>query len=161
MDKQLVVGLKELPEIKPVENESFVKPRYGLWTSTYRPHNKYASAWVEWCVTEMPKWIKNKPAILLEVKDYIKVFEIDTQHQLQELYALFPSKLGFKTYSLKFIDWERVAKYYDGVHLTEAGQWRTRYSKPINLNGWDCESTLWFRDVFKSWKRYKGKLIRC
>ena len=29
----------------------------------------------------------------------------------------------------------------------------TRFSTPLSLHGWDCESTLWFQDVFESVKR--------
>jgi len=51
------------------------------------------------------------------------------------------------------MDWEEIAKHYDGVMLTEAGQVHTRYSRPLSLYGWDCESTVWFRDVFEGVKK--------
>jgi len=51
------------------------------------------------------------------------------------------------------MDWERISKEYDAVMLTEDGQVHTRFSRPLSLYGWDCESTVWFRDVFESVKK--------
>ena len=51
------------------------------------------------------------------------------------------------------MDWEQISKEYDAVMLTEEGEIITRFSTPLSLHGWDCESTLWFRDVFESVKR--------
>jgi hypothetical protein len=51
---------------------------------------------------------------------------------------------------LRGLDFERMrADGYDGVHLTEQGQWRTRLTE-LNLYGWDCESTIWLRWAFTS-----------
>ncbi len=37
-----------------------------------------------------------------------------------------------------------MARDYDGLHLTEKGQWDTHMGR-TNLYGWDMESTLWFK----------------
>ena len=45
------------------------------------------------------------------------------------------------------MDFERLAQDYDALQLTRDGYLRTR-SMPV-LDGWDCESSLWFRWVFQ------------
>jgi hypothetical protein len=52
------------------------------------------------------------------------------------------------------IDFERLANDFDGLHLTESGVCEVAshywpYFNIENLYGWDVESTLWFRWVFK------------
>lgn len=162
---QLAVGVKELPAITRVKNQIFVKPLGGFWTSTYLSKGKFASEWVEWCHSEEPEWIKNKeeekPAVLLEVSPSARIYTIDSVSQLKWLQDKYPhpehEKWGWGNFAL--LDWERIAQDYDGVHLTSRGQWATRHGSP-NLYGWDCESTIWFRNVFSKVTRYQGKLVR-
>jgi len=56
------------------------------------------------------------------------------------------------------LDWEEIAKHYDAIMLTEKGEKETRYTNP-SLYGWDCESTLWFRNVFKKIKKIKWRKL--
>jgi hypothetical protein len=41
-----------------------------------------------------------------------------------------------------------MAKEYDAVHLTVAGELATRDSTPAKLEGWEMESIYWMRWVF-------------
>jgi len=141
----------------------FVKPRGGLWTSTYHSRGKFASDWVEWCYYEMPEWIYPN-AFLLDIKEDARIYIIDTFEDLEQLLNLYPSNLVDKIGNIlssmfALIDWESVSEDYDGVNLTRNGQIRTRFSRP-SLYGWDSESTLWFRNVFSKIRKYKGKLVR-
>ena len=43
----------------------------------------------------------------------------------------------------RFVDFEQcLADDIDAIHLTSNGEMATRFSKPTNLYGWDCESVL-------------------
>ena len=141
---------EEFREIEPVRNTKFIKPVGGLWTSTYTPEEEYPSAWVEWCVREEPEWIKDVNFFLLVLKDNARVYVIDSFEDLKHLYSRFGISSEFR---FTVMDWEEIAKHYDAVMLTEAGQVHTRFSHPLSLYGWDCESTVWFRDVFESVKK--------
>ena len=150
-------------KILPVKNMICypVKPSGGLWTSTYTPDDEYPSAWVKWCVREQPKWIEGVNLFLLIPKDNVNVFIIDSFNDLKYLCERFMWPKADSISDVKIfapLDWEEIAKHYDGVMLTEKGEKETRYSNP-SLNGWDCESTLWFRNVFKSIQNI-GKLDR-
>ena len=141
---------KEFGKIEPVKNTKFIKPVGGLWTSTYTPEEEYQSAWIEWCIREEPEWIKDVNFFLLVPKEDAQIYVIDCYEDLEQLYSKFgiSSEVG-----LTVMDWEEIAKHYDGVMLTEAGQVHTRFSHPLSLYGWDCESTVWFRDVFEGVKK--------
>lgn len=162
-------AIDRIEEMDPVKNQLHVKPLGGLWTSTYQPTGKFASGWIEWCYSEEPEWI-TEHAFLLEVKPDARIYTIDSQSDVLQLlnkYKLYRLRsesgklidvmdLGM---SMAILDWEKIAQDYDGVHLTEEGQWRTRLARP-GLYGWDCESTIWFRNVFSRITLYKGKLVR-
>lgn len=50
-------------------------------------------------------------------------------------------------------DFERMAEEYDGLHLTEEAAGSLHLSYPLDMNSWDCESTVWFRWVFSEVSR--------
>jgi hypothetical protein len=144
---------------KPIRVESPIprpKPRGGLWTSTW--HEEYGGGWVQWCLSEEfecdrsdPTWPK---CWLLDPAPDARVYTIDSYADLQALVDRFPHRYDYEDRGFgAHVDlqprWLSVAEHYDGVHLTDAGQWATRLSHPLNLYGWDCESTLWFRWSFE------------
>lgn len=54
------------------------------------------------------------------------------------------------------LDFECLSAEYDGLHLTNEGYLRTRTTRSgPALVGWDCESTLWFRWIFREWHEVK------
>ena len=154
---QLFVYESELgvpaPIIKPVTNDSFggVKPKNGLWTSTYDP--ECGSAWVQWNFSERFAGIRKND--LLYFHAYVlypqeaKVAVIDTLEDLENLIEKyrFKTEVPFRFFGTESLDFEALSQDYDALHLTEKGQWATRHGSP-NLYGWDVESTLWFRDCF-------------
>jgi len=147
-------GPLKLPLIvPPVRNDPIIgtKPTGGFWTSTYTPFSKYCSAWLEWCAYEEPEWMTEHCYIVTPKKN-IRVYVIDSYRDLE---LLIESDFRYKPsgdIQPVFVspDWEKMSQYWDAVMLTEKGERETRYTQPINLYGWDCESTLWFRDVFES-----------
>lgn len=132
-------------KFEPVVNRehSWTKPKSGgLWTSP--PHPTHGSHWIDWCVNES---FGERPFHLWELvaTEPVNAFVVDTYADLQALYDRFG--IGENEYDHGF-DFEAIGREYDALHLTDEGQWRTRLSMPLNLYGWDCESTLWFRWVF-------------
>lgn len=118
---------------------SFNKPRYPhvLWASP--ADSDYG--WQQWCNDEgfgdldpMRRW-------MIELLPSARLLTIDTLFDLQCLVAAYP---GEHLHLSTDIAWPLVARDYDAVHLTEAGQWATRMTVP-DLYGWDCESLAIFR----------------
>jgi hypothetical protein len=143
------------PTIAPITNRDFfIKPNGGLWTSTLVDGS---SAWVEWCRAEEFGEPDAQHWYVLEPDPAARVYIIDSLADLNRLIAMYPHPdKEQRLYSRFFgyIDFEAVSQDYDAIHLTEAGQWATRYSEP-SLNGWDCESTVWFRWCFTSIEQFR------
>ena len=148
-----------LPEVAAVKN-CFVKPRGGLWTSSYVDSK---SAWVD---AHQDMFEESRGSayelswFLLEPDPAARVLVIDTLDDLREVLAehLYHPYPGLDLDSMlgAWPDFERIAERWDAMHLTEAGQWRTRLTIP-SLYGWDSESTLWFRWCFKDCRRIEGQ----
>lgn len=121
----------------------------GLWTSSERPGG--VSDWMRWCVVEGYKG----PAFhvwRLHPDPVARVFVIAGLAELLALAERYPSRCPIRSERI-YPDWTALAADYDAVHLTEAGQWATRLTRPANLYGWDCESTLWLRWAFAAVER--------
>lgn len=148
LSKQLHTGKTVLNAsmITPVRGSSW-KPYGGLWTSTY--DFRHGSGWVQWCLGEefhVPKggrW----DGVVLTPRDDARILTIDTFEDLQQANHKYPDTSPISKIT-PHLDYTHIAQDYDGVHLTEEGQWRTRLTFPLSLYGWDCESTLWFRWCF-------------
>lgn len=155
-EPQLYVG-EERPSLelfKPIENRDFVKPSGGLWTSTY--DSRYGSAWVEWCKQErfgfgengyFPSWIVHPVAVS-------SLLVIDSYEDLEGAAKYYRRKDRPQIGSMTSLNFEEMAKDFDGMRLTAKGQAETRLTMPESLYGWDCESTVWFR-----WAFFKVKSI--
>jgi len=141
--------LLDKDKFNPIKNrEGFSKPKGGLWASPYYPNRKYVSAWHEWCDCEQSDWLTND-SVVLELKDDIRCFVIDSQRDLIKLFYIVGEArsdyLCFMNSILKVLDFENAAKMFDAIYLTEKGQWETRMPlqrQQYNLYGWDCESIL-------------------
>jgi hypothetical protein len=84
---------------------------------------------------------------VLEPDPGARVLVINSLADLTKLLARFPAPLTYPGSHFIYPDFERIATLYDGIQLTERGQWKTRLTIPT-LYGWDTESTLWFRWCF-------------
>ena len=179
LSTQLWVGVKNHPPInekmiQPIGNNGAlgIKGSGGLWTSTWLGEER-GSEWIEWCVGE--GW--GCPAdyiwygYLLEPKNDLNILVIDT---LKDMHMMFDT-YGYRQFpdipqlEQEALDFESMAKDYDGLRLTSHGQVVTRHGfswfgedyfneelkdewrekKMRNLYGWDAESTLHFRWNFK------------
>lgn len=156
MQVQLAV-MNDVPEeskFNPVKNQSYdhnMKPEGCFWTSSWIEEEK-RSDWVRWCLSEDFEDSYAHPWYLLSVRPDARIYHIDSQIDLWELWTKYqrfdlPRHNPFHTH---WIDWEKVAQDYDGVHLTEKGNAECHWGDPIDLNCWDVESTVWFRWVFES-----------
>lgn len=126
---------KYLPDmIKPVKNELWVKPKGGgLWTSPIDS----IWGWKDWNKSEQYMECDEKISFKIQLKEDCKVFVIDCLDDLLSAPLIHDS-----CSQNKYIDFEKVAQSYDCIWLTEQGQRKTRFSRPVNLYGWDCETVL-------------------
>ena len=179
LSTQLWVGSEEQfplneERFKPARNNGAfgIKGTGGLWTSTWLGEDK-GSDWIQWCLGEgwgCPadyKW----NGYILEPKDDVNILVINSLKDMHELFDAY----GYKQFpdipelDREALDFESMAKEYDGMRLTSHGQFVTRHGfswfgenyfneelkeewkqkKMRNLYGWDCESTFHFRWNFK------------
>ncbi|PES54361.1 hypothetical protein [Bacillus thuringiensis] len=158
MKKQLFVGeLAPCEEfITDIKNEPLMnKPRGGLWTSTFINEEK-GSDWVMWCDYADFSTQTNTKSWLLTPSKSAKIAIVDSVKDLKELTEKYKARSDFPLLGIEglmqrfdyLIDYEKLSQDYDGFRLTEKGQAETRFSHPYNLNGFDCESTVWFRWCF-------------
>jgi len=136
------------PSRRTLAHAIFCKPDDGLWTSSWRGP-RAGSDWVQWCLLEgvgVPdggRWRAHR----LRVAPTARVYTIDRLDDLVALVERYPSANPWGL-GQQWPSWTDVAQDFDGVHLTRAGQARTRFSFPTSLYGWDVESTVWFRWAF-------------
>lgn len=132
------------------ESKASRKPRSGgLWTSTFLGMGQI-SGWAQWCRDET--FGHDKARLWLLTPDpEANVVHVDTLadlHDLHERYGITET-FGEGRYTDHQLDWSAMVDVgVDAMHLTDEGQWATRLSHPIDLYGWDCESTLWLRWAF-------------
>lgn len=160
MKLQLHIGTTKPSFRKKVRNMPWWhKPHPGtaLWTSTYT--KRYTSDWYQYAISsEILRPMAGAKFWLLEPKSDVRVFTVNNMDDLIELKRRYSQELpeleGGKVelLSLWGLDFERLARDYDALHLTKNGERQTRFgllfAQP-SLWGWDCESTVWFRNVFK------------
>lgn len=131
------------------------KPMGGLWASTYVPDE--GSAWTRWCEGEHwgcpPEAEGLWRGWLLRPRPQARVLVVDTLADLQALCARYPAPplqlapTGIFA-EIPGLDFNALSKDADALHLTEDGEWRTRFTVPT-LYGWDCESTVFFHWCFE------------
>jgi hypothetical protein len=123
----------EFSKIAPIENKAWVKPSGGLWTS---PINS-EWGWKEWCAAENFSDCRQENSFTVRLVRQARVFMIDSYKDLMSC-PLVPSSYS----SNKSLNFQSIAMDYDAIWLTEKGQNETRFSVPVNLYGWDCETVL-------------------
>ena len=120
--------------VRPIRNIDWrSKPLGGYWMS---PIDSIYS-WKEWCLEEdfrSDKYFES--SVKLEFKDDAKIYIIDSYSDLEKL-----SYINYREL-IPTLDFEKISKEYDAIWLTVKGEQVTRFSKPISLYGWDCESVL-------------------
>ncbi len=120
--------------IRPVVNGKITKPRGGLWTSPV-----YSDwSWKHWCREENFRKIDESVSFKLGFKLEAKILIINSIKDLEVL----PKRKDI-AFELA-VDFEKLAKKYDGIWLTEVGEKATRFSESLDLWGWDVETVLIF-----------------
>jgi hypothetical protein len=148
---QLFFGNEPKKELmNPIKND-WIKPTGGLWSSTLENGK---SDWVEWCENERFFTTDSRDGWLLIPKVNIKLFEVNSYRDLENLYKNYSV---IKNDNYRIIDFEKMSNDFDGIHLTHKGRTETRCSRPYHLNAWDVESTNWFRWCFDEVK-YIGEI---
>lgn len=115
------------------------KPRCGgFWASTLLPETENYSAWAKWGICEDFLLERLNQAVVFALSPKAKIYEINSVQDLTTLLDKYshPALVG------RQIDFEKLSKVYDAIHLTERGQIATRMSYPDDLYGWDVESYL-------------------
>lgn len=121
--------------VKPIKNRFFInKPHGGLWTSPINSN----FGWKDLCETVNFEDCKKEESFLLKLHDYANILIINSFEDLVKLPT--NKKISFPLYSC--LDFEKISEQYDAIWLTEKGENETRFSEPINLYHWDCESVL-------------------
>lgn len=126
---------------------------------------------MQWCLGEewgVPRGKIWNSTILTPDPEAI-VYTIDNYDDFLYLFNNYhKTQVMIKDYEYHSVDWETLAKVYDGIHLTDEGQWRTRFAPTkgydlgdmfvyADLYGWDCESTLWLKWKFSAIKHIGKK----
>lgn len=117
------------------------KPK-GLWVSV-----KGEMDWREWCEAESfgldrLKW--RSVITLSSVANILHIRSVGELDAFDELYGR-DERIGTSDYSKRIIDWEHVAKEYDGI-LIAPYQWERRFDGRVSdwYYGWDCASgVIW------------------
>ena len=153
MKPQLFYGYKpEKEKMKEISNSSLgSKANGGLWTSTYENGK---SEWVQWCENAQFFTTDSDDGWLLIPNENSRILTVDNENDFANIYKEYGTHTD---YNFPILDFEKMSRDYDGLHLTSEGQWETRWSFPYNLHGWDCESTFWFRWCFDEVK-YIGEI---
>ena len=150
-------GTLNLEMMTPVGNDGgSEKPNGGLWTSTYNPKNPHTpSDWVRWCVSQ--DFGITAYCNIIEIKPSARIYTIDKYDDLKKLGERFPHPVTRRRVGggvRRFVNWVKISKVYDAVHLTHRGVGATLSGwgdeRELSFGGWDVESTVWFRDVFES-----------
>ena len=127
------------------------KPEMGvLWTSSIRDDiDGGKTDWEEFVDSEQfDKPIKD--SFVVAPEDDAKILSIESEDDLQFLQENYASS-GPEDFVV--IDWDAVSKDYDAVHVSEEAARELKLAGVANnsatLDGWDVESTAWFRKKFK------------
>jgi hypothetical protein len=135
----------------------WVKPhsQTGLWTSpvTARAADGAPtdSAWLEWSRAEMGADTADRLLTEVTPENPARLLLIDNQEHLAAIVRAYPAELNrYLGKTIPYPDWEALAADgWDGVYLTDRGQWATRLpSHGPDLYGWDMESLLWLRQAY-------------
>ena len=135
------------------------KPYGGLWTSTYLEEGRYASEWVDFIYTNsLDTWRNGPRAYLLTPGVGARIYHVGNEDEARYLARTYPyfDRCNPRVIAWDGIDWVALSADYDAVHFLtdDAAQ------EPELFHGWDVESTVWFRPLFRSVQPYNGKLVR-
>lgn len=144
---------------RPVQGigTGWVKPMggTGLWTSPVTARTDDGaptdSAWLEWCRSEMDADTSGQYLTeVIPVRD-ARLLLIDGQEHLISIIGAYPHiDSQWIGRGRLYPDWAALAAAgWDGVYLTDRGQWATHLPRSgPDLYSWDMESMLWLRHAY-------------
>jgi len=146
--------------LEPIVEKNGFRPlgkpngKHILWCS---PLNS-VYGWIDWCKEEMPSWAEGKLIWKIVLNGSQKLYKINNYEDLADLAGKFPFAQD-DTVVREFIFWQDVAREYDGIWLTPEGAEFTRFSLPLTLYGWDCETVVLFkcREIIARVESFVGK----
>ncbi len=123
----------------------------NLFFLKYKPQGLWISiddAWEEWCKEEEFALERLKYRYQVNISSQANIIKIESAQQLSEFtdkYILLNDDF--------FIDWEKVAKDYQGL-VIDPYQWKCRCEpKTFWYDGWDCASgCIWDLNAIESIK---------
>ena len=119
----------DLRKFKAIKNGYWVKPsKGGLWTSPVDSE----WGWKDWNDSEEFVVCDDQNSFIVYLKEDAKILTIDSHEDL----------LNAPLTDMLRLDFEHIAETYDAIWLTIKGQRDTRFSYPVTLYGWDCETVL-------------------
>lgn len=125
-----------LPIANPTAMAFATKPFGGIWLSV-------DGGWERWCRNEMPHWLSNGTCEVTLVPG-ARIYEVRSMEDLERLPQRDAPEgmwLGSGMCPCAHIDFERMAKDYDGMFLNLSHGDPDFY---FALYGWDCDSVLVF-----------------
>lgn len=159
MSKIITTGIKSISKSKferAVNGDMIVvnKPNGCLWGSTYNenPEDEFISSWATYCICDdyKAKIDSLSYGIIYELKDSAKIFEIDSLEDYENLMEKYSMPYHSRMMGTRLvIDWEKLAKDYDGFHISDGAVYFLRLNVPghddyANFYSWDCESYCLF-----------------
>lgn len=136
--QQTLVDLEKRPYDQQQHTKASFKPN-GLWLSD-------ETAWNDWCVSEEFRTHVARTIVDLSKANILCISNINDLNVFERLFAAddpynktinkFDNKRTIVNWdSIMFIDWQEVARYYDGIAITPY-LYEARLSK-IWYYGWD------------------------
>ena len=130
--------------VQPVVSTGWIKPDGGMWCTSGE------QTWKQWCVEN--NFLPDDPleVFTIPMRPETSLLVIDSHKDLIRALDQFgierPEWSLPSTPPARVLNFEQVAKKFDAIWLTEAGQWETRcptgWNENDNLYGWDLETVL-------------------
>lgn len=131
--------LEPIYSICEIPVPGFPKPQNGgLWTSPVDSEN----SWRKWCERESYNIGQLQKSFRMEVSTKHLLVINSFDDLLIKLVR--PGIMNMDYSTLPVINWKRLVAIYNGIWLTTRGETETRYIRPYNLYGWDCETVFLF-----------------
>lgn len=123
---------------------SFTKPIGGFWASPI----KSTLGWIDLIKVNASKNLIEWEDYEEIVKNYFflellapekRCYVINTEEDLNELPKL---ELVGTLFGSVCLDYASIKQHYDAIYLSKEGLNKTKDSKPLNTNDWECECVL-------------------
>jgi len=133
------------------------KPVGGLWGSTFTPNYNYVSDWAMFVFENDFATSIYRSGIVYKLNSNARVLNIDTHYDFVKLLKNFgcvslPEYTLIYSQNKRFIDWDKIVKFYDAVHFSREAVMSCRFIMNeeqldngevftvSNLYSYDCES---------------------